>query len=151
MSNSGNAGLSWKVSSPAAWLLLPEIEQELAPGESREVQIELGAETAGLEAGLYTTDLHFLNLEIGEGNTTLPLALSIRSGLQAYTTGQVDFGTFKLSVTADPGSVQVIERSTDLAEWSAVYTNKIDEDGVFELWFPTSPQEREFFRVRELR
>lgn len=150
VSNSGNAALTWRVSATEPWVLLPTIEHELAPGETREVQIGLTAEAAELPAGLHRADLHFLNLEIGAGNTSLPLHVRVRSGLQSHTSGQVDFGTFKLSVAADPGSVQVIERSLDLDAWSPVYTNTIDAGGVFELWFPTAPQVQEFFRVREL-
>ena len=150
VSNSGNASLHWEIVATEVWVLPPPSFPVLAPGESSVVEVHLSPLAEALLSGVHDAALQFVNLDTAAGSTALPLSVNVRSGLQSSTAGQVDSGAFKLSIHADPGTTQVIETSLDLFQWSPVYTNTLDADGTFELWFPTSAQSREFFRVREL-
>src|SRR5690606_26169963 len=84
VSNSGNASLTWRVSADQTWVLLPSIDSDLAPGESREVQIGLTEAASEIPAGLHRAQVEFLNLKTGAGNTSLPVLVRVRSGPQAH-------------------------------------------------------------------
>ena len=77
LQNTSDQPLNWAIQADASWILLPNQRGRLDPGMETTVTVSLSSAAAALSAGEYSGTLEFLNLETGNGDTSLPVTLRV--------------------------------------------------------------------------
>lgn len=132
--NTGDATIGWAASTAQNWLTLSESAGTLAAGDSTTVTVLINANAATLEAGSYDAAVAFTNTTNGLGNDARNVALRISPPppVQLTLEKTLSEGQYRLRVTGEVGKAYRIESSTDLQNWTALFTNAISTTGYFE-------------------
>ncbi len=80
LSNPGDAPLAWSAAKTASWLTLDVTSGDLAPGDTATVTATINAGANALAAGAHADTVTFTNTSTGRGDTTRPIALTVRPG-----------------------------------------------------------------------
>jgi hypothetical protein len=151
ITNGGGLPLSWSLSSTSAipaWLSFSSTNGYVS--RSSTLTIYLAFNPAGLAPGTYTFTLFVNTSDPALPVTTLPVSLTITSGLPAAPQLKVlsgSGGQFVFQLSGDTNVAYVVQNSPDLANWVSVSTNTLP-GGVLIITNPMVPGPfQEFWRA----
>lgn len=79
LSNTGDATISWTAAKTQTWLSLSTTGGSLAPGATATVTATLDSSAGTLPVSTYADTIIFTNTTTGQGNTTRPATLTVRT------------------------------------------------------------------------
>jgi hypothetical protein len=109
--------------------------------------VSLAPAASLLPAGMHTASILFTNTSSGLGGTTQTLNLAIFANpslsLQAGASNELNF-----TVVGMPNSACELQASSNLLNWTTIWTNNIGPTGVLLFQQPDPAEPKNFFRLR---
>lgn len=121
--NTGDATFNWTASSKEPWLSIFPVQGTIHPGESTSVTLAFNDPAAALLPGDYATTVRFVNESGGTGDATREVTLKVLPSVTVASSPTLSALPGLIRLSGQPAQPYVLETSTNLIEWNAVFTN----------------------------
>lgn len=145
--NTGGSNLFWDATVSEGWIYLTNEDGIIQPGATNSIELILSPEIINsLPSGYYTNEIVFSNVFDRQNFVKLYYILRIR---ECPTLGLVLKGTNTVHILlfGETNQGYVIESTTNLFQWSPIFTNETSQDGFLE-FIKNILSPKEFYRAR---